>query len=157
VRRTTPRGTVGPCGKIGRHRDRRLVVGTTLTRVTKAMTGNRRATSEHRAALEAMVFINQSVRWAAASSTGASTGSQGSRRLECVLRHVTSAERQGAVAEHQKLRGPRRSRLRHAGRGLTRRSKRGPTALHLARAAPVVHDAPRGQGAIPLVPPHLER
>src|SRR5436190_11555853 len=43
------------------------------------------------------------------------------------------------------------------GRGLTPRSRRGPTALHLAREAPVVHDAPRGQGAIPSVPPHLER
>ena len=42
-------------------------------------------------------------------------------------------------------------------RGLTLRSRRGPTALHLARAALVVHDALRGQGAIPLVPPHLKR
>jgi hypothetical protein len=48
------------------------------------------------------------------------------------------------------MRYPRKQRL-------TARSRRGPTALHLAREAPVVDDEPRGQGAIPSVPPHLER
>jgi len=52
---TTARGTVGLCGEIGRHEDRKLVIGTTLTQVLKAMTGNRRATSEHRTACEAIV------------------------------------------------------------------------------------------------------
>ena len=98
----------------------------------------------------------QSVRWVA-SGTGASANSQGSEWLECAAcqpRKRRAARRRGG---HRKLRGPRSSRLRHAKRGLTLRSRRGPTALRLARAAPVVHDAPRGQGTIPSVPPHLKR
>jgi len=97
----------------------------------------------------------QSVRWVA-SSIGASAYSQVSGRLECAprrRRHRGAARRRAGTGNY----GPHRSRLWYPGRGLTPRSKRGPTALHLARAAPGVHDAPRGQGAMPLVPPQLER
>ena len=148
---TTARGTVGLCGEIGRHEDRKLVIGTTLTQVLKAMTGNRRATSEHRAAWEAIVGSLGRIRLARLRTVKGRGGSIARRAI------VASAQCRGAIAEHQKPRGPPRSRLWHAGRGLTLRSRRGPTALHLARAAPVVHDALRGQGAIPSVPPHLKR
>jgi len=150
--RPTPRrGAGAPSGEIGKHKDRRLVVGTTLTQVTKAMTGNRRATSEHRAAWEAIVGSLGRIRLARLRTVKGRGGSIARRAI------VASAQCRGAIAEHQKPRGPPRSRLWHAGRGLTLRSRRGPTALHLARAAPVVHDALRGQGAIPSVPPHLKR
>jgi len=150
-RRATPRGAGASSGEIGKHKDRRLVIGTTLTQVAKVMTGNRRATSQHRAAWEAIVFSRF-----VGSATGASADSQGRGGSNPRRATLASAERQGAVAgtgNYEDVAGPGRG----TERGLTPRSRRGPTALRLARAAPVVHDAPRGQGAIPSVPPHLER
>jgi len=147
-----PRGTFGPRREIAKNEEeplrRQIVVARTLARPKKTMPGNRGATSEHRAAWEAIVFS-----WSVRSGTGASAGSQGSQWFECMPRHP----RHRGAGRHRKLRSPRRSRPWHVGRGLTPRSRRGPTALHLARAAPGAHDAPRGQGAIPLVPPQLER
>ena len=151
-----PRGTVDPRGEIGRHKDSRLLVGTTLPQVTKAMTGNRRATSLHRNAALRGGHRLQSARWVE-SGTGAPANTQGSGRPECAPRHRLQRGAARHRSEHKKLRSYRKFRLWHAGRGLTLRSRRGPTALHLARAAPVVHDAPRGQGTIPSVPPHLKR
>jgi len=53
------------------------------------------------------------------------------------MRHATvaSAEQEGAVAGHQRLRRRRSSWLSRAERGLTPRSRRGPTASHQAREA----------------------
>jgi len=108
VRRTIPRSMVDPCRQIGGRKDGRLVVATTLPQVTKAMTGNRRATSENGAAWEA-----SSVRWVA-SGTGASADSQGSGRLECAPRHRRhrgAARRRAGTGNY----GPRRSRLWYPG------------------------------------------
>ena len=73
------------------------------------------------------------------SGTGASAHSQGSGRLECPPRHRRQRGAGRRHGGHQKLRSPRRSRLWHAGRGLTPRSRRGPTAGHRARATGTVY------------------
>jgi len=75
-----------------------------------------------------------SVRWVT-SGTGASADSQGSGRLQCAPRHRRqrgAARRRGG---HRKPRSPRRFGLWNTERGLTPRSRRGPTALHQAREA----------------------
>jgi len=151
VRRTSPRAVVSPCGQIGRHKDGRLAVGTTLVQPTKA--------ALHRSTLPRgrpwpSVF-SQLVRPQYLAVVR--LRSRGSRGLECVPHHRRDRGAGTRRAGHQKVRSRRRSKLSRAERGLTPRSRRGPTALHLARAAPGVHDAPRGQGAIPLGPPQLER
>jgi len=143
------RGAGAPSGEIGKHEARRLVVGTTLPQVAKAMTGNRPATSEPRRVGSHRRFVGSHPALARLRTVYGRSGSNARNR-----------SRRGAARRHggtPETTGSPRFRLRHAGRGLTRRSRRGPTALHLARAAPVVHDAPRGQGTMPLVPPHLER
>ena len=108
------------------------MVGKKLAPAMKMMTGNRRAMSEHRTAWEAMVFSQfvgpphpALVRLRTVKSRGGLNASHAT---------VASAKREGAVAGHQKLRRTRRPRLWHSGRGLTLRSRRGPTASRQARA-----------------------
>ena len=82
-----------PRGEIGRHKGRRLVVGTTLTQVPKAMTGSGRATSEHRAAWEAIVlsrFVVSHLALARLRTVKGRAGSNGRRAT------VAGAEQQGA-------------------------------------------------------------
>jgi len=151
-RRATPRCAAAPSRGIGKHKDRRLVVGTTLTQVAKAMTGNRRAASEHRAAWEAIIFSRF-----VGSATGASADSQGSRRLECWPRHrrrrgvgrrrggapeTTKASQVQAVARRARPNPSSEARPNGIAPG-----PRGTKAYHVLR----------GPGAMPLVPPQLER
>jgi len=131
-RPTPPPGTVGPCREIGRRKDRRLAVGTTLPQVTKAMTGNRRATSEHRAAWEAIVFSRFVGSHPAPARLRTVKGRSGSNARRCHRRQRRAGRRHGG--RQQKLRSPRRSSLWYAGRGLTPRSSGAPTAGHKARS-----------------------
>ena len=123
-------------------------------RLRKRCLGTAPATSEHCAAWEAIVFsrfVGSHLALARLRTVKARSGSNARRAT------VASTEQEGVMAagnrNYEVVAGPGCV----TERGLTPRSRRDPTALHLARAAPVVHDAPRGQGAIPLVPPQLER
>jgi len=130
-----PRGTFGSRREIAKDEEeplRRQMVETTLERHTKTMTGNRRATSEHRAAWEAIV-ISRFV--GSHPALARSADSQGLGRLECAPRHPRQPGAGRRRTGRRKPRSPRRSRLWHAGRGLTPRSRRGPTAWRQAREA----------------------
>ncbi len=60
-----------------------------------------------------------------------------------------------AAREEQQWRSCQRRCQRSCGRGLTGRSTGGATARRLARAAPFVYPAPRGQGVLPRRPGYL--
>jgi len=97
-----------------------------------------RAASEHPAAWKVMAFRLQSARSAAVASSGASAKSRVEGANACRTT-VASARAGTRRSGHQKVRSRRRSRLSRAERGLTPRSRRGPTASHQARATGTVY------------------
>ena len=111
----------------------------------------RGATAPHRAVQLRGSIGLQSVRRAAAASIGAITLPVRCGGSKTLLPSIRCGPAGATVS------GCPSTGARTVQRGLTLRSRRGPTALRLARAAPGVHDAPRGQGAMPFVPPQLKR
>jgi len=136
------------------------VVGTKLAQAMKAMTGNRRATSEHRTAWEAMAF-SQFVGppHPALGRLRTVKGDGGSNARHTTIANANAnAKREGAVAAAQET--TKSSQVQVA----ARRARPNPSFEARPNGKPPgpghgygVHYPWPGPGGLPLVPPQLKR